>query len=75
MLQTFDAPPVCYLFLSRFSKRNLTSRFPFGVRQTLNAPLSTPRHVVDPAHFGQLGIQRLGQLPQLRPVPALPGVA
>ena len=34
-----------------------------------------PRHVVDPAHFGQLGIQRLGQLPQLRPVPALPGIA
>ena len=44
---------------------------PFG---KLARPRLAPRHVVDPAHFGQLGIQRLGQLPQLRPVPALPGV-
>ena len=40
----------------------------------LARPRLAPRHVVDPAHIGQLGIQRLGQLSQLRTVPALPGV-
>jgi len=44
-------------------------------RHFSQCPRSTPRQLVDPAHFGQLGIQRLGQLPQLRPVSALPGIA
>ena len=41
----------------------------------LARPRLAPRHVVDPAHFRQLGIQSVGQLSQLRPVPALPGIA
>ena len=59
-----------------FSAREKPGGFQGQDSQTFAAPhLSPPRHVVDPAHFGQLGIQRLGQLPQFGPVPALPGVA
>ena len=41
----------------------------------LPRPRLAPRQLVNPSHLCQLGIQRLGQLSQLRPVSALPGVA
>ena len=41
----------------------------------INRPASGQRHAIEAPHLGQLGVQLLGQLPQLRPVPALPGVA
>jgi hypothetical protein len=50
-------------------------KVPSKVPSFFKVSYSPPRHVVDAAHLCQLGIQRLGQLPQLRPVPALPGVA